>query len=308
MGRVTRRYPVVRVDGSNSASVRSVETVAVEEPLELRVNGAPFTVTMRTPGHDIEMAHGLLASEGIISGLDDLQTARYCGGASRTPSLEPQGLPESAAWLREAWRGDLRERAAPAGNDPAQNTYNVLDVQLTVGVEVPEHRRRSLVTSAACGVCGTATIELLRQRQAFDLRADEVRVPAGVLLGLPDTLREHQATFERTGGLHAAGLFTAEGGPLVVREDVGRHNAVDKVVGWAMMNGRRPARGCVLMVSGRTSFELAQKAVLAGIPVLAGVSAPSSLAIDIAADAGLTLAGFVRDDRMNVYAAAERVV
>ncbi len=313
MGRVTRRFPVVRIDATHPqhpAGARSVETVAVEEPLELRVDGAPYTVTMRTPGHDIELAHGLLASEGVIAGVDDLSSARYCGGAARTPSLEPQVRSPEAAWLREAWRGDAPALGATdaSGPQPGQNTYNVLDVRLSPGVEVSEQRRRSLVTSSACGVCGTASIELLRQRLVFDLRADAARVRAEVLLRLPEALLEHQATFARTGGLHAAGLFTTEGETLVVREDVGRHNAVDKVVGWAMMNGRRPARGCVLMVSGRTSFELAQKAVLAGVPVLAGVSAPSSLAIEVAMEAGLTLAGFVRDDRMNLYAMPERVV
>ena len=304
MGRVTRRHPVVRIDSAHPEGVRSVETVTVEEPLELRVGGAPFTVTMRTPGHDIEMAHGLLASEGVITGIDDVLTARYCGDASRTPSLEPQGLTESAAWLREAWTAG---EADGSGDMSGRNTYNVLDVRLAPGVVVAEERRRALLTSSACGVCGTTSIDLVKQRRQYDLRADDVRVSAGVLLALPEMLRARQATFERTGGLHAAGLFTAEGDPLVVREDVGRHNAVDKVVGWAMMNGLRPARGCVLMVSGRTSFELAQKAVLAGVLVLAGVSAPSSLAIDVAVESGLTLAGFVRDDRMNLYATEERV-
>lgn len=322
MGRVTRRHPVVRIDAAHPEGVRSVETLAVEEPLEVRVNGAPYTVTMRTPGHDIELVHGLLASEGVIASAEDLSTARYCGGAARTPSLEPQVAPgaEGAAWFREAWRdhdgvGVTHENllhpeslANPAQTNPAQNTYNVLDVQLAPGVAVPAERRRSLVTSSACGVCGTASIELLRQRQIFDLRTDDTHVAAEVLLGLPGALLARQSAFERTGGLHAAGLFTSVGKPLVVREDVGRHNAVDKVVGWALMNGRRPAAGCVLMVSGRTSFELAQKAVLAGIPVLAGVSAPSSLAVEVAVEAGLTLAGFVRDDRMNLYAGPERVV
>ena len=320
MGRVTRRHPVMRIDAAHPEGVRSVETLAVEEPLEVRVNGAQYTVTMRTPGHDIELVHGLLASEGVIADAEDLSTARYCGGAARTPSLEPQVASDGqgAALFREAWRdpggvGLAHENllhdgsAAGQAQNPAQNTYNVLDVQLAPGLAVPGQRRRTQVTSSACGVCGTASIELLRQRQVFDLRQDRVPVAAEVLLGLPATLLARQSAFERTGGLHAAGLFTATGEALVVREDVGRHNAVDKVVGWAMMNGLRPATGCLLMVSGRTSFELAQKAVLAGIPVLAGVSAPSSLAVEVAVEADLTLAGFVRDDRMNLYAAPERV-
>ena len=164
------------------------------------------------------------------------------------------------------------------------------------------------MTTSACGVCGKASIAELRVTGKYDLSLDQVRVTAAVLTTLPDALRDAQRVFERTGGLHAAGLFTSSGSLLVVREDVGRHNAVDKVLGWGLQSGRLPLAGCVLLVSGRASFELVQKAVLAGVPVLAAVSAPSSLAVELAADAGLTLVGFLRGGSMNVYTGAHRVV
>ena len=269
-GRRIARIRVVTI-ATDTRTTRP-DAVAVEEPLELRVAGSAYTTTMRTPGHDIELAHGLLAAESIIRSAEDVATMRYC-----------------------------------AGSVEGENTYNVLDVQLRPGLAVPPDRRRHSLTSSACGVCGTAPIELLRGRPDFDLDSDATRVTASVISTLPDALRAAQPTFESTGGLHAAGLFTADGRLLVAREDVGRHNAVDKVVGWALLNGRRPASGTILMVSGRTSFELAQKAVLAGIPILAGISAPSSLAVDVAREFGLTLAGFVRAGRMNVYARDDRI-
>lgn len=283
MGRVTVRRRVTAVSRADAdrdvTAVERVDALAVEEPLEIRVGGAPYTTTMRTPGHDVELAHGLLAAEGLIDAVDDVAEARYCAGAVT---------------------------AAEGGT--AYNTYNLLEVVLAGGATVPPELRRGQLTTSACGVCGTASIELLQARRTVDLSADPLRVPAEVILALPDRLRLAQKTFAATGGLHAAGLFTATGELLVAREDVGRHNAVDKVVGWAMMHGQRPGRGLILQVSGRTSYELAQKAVMAGIPVLAGVSAPSSLAVEVAEATGLTLAGFVRGDRMNVYAGAHRLL
>ncbi|MGI8948044.1 MAG: formate dehydrogenase accessory sulfurtransferase FdhD, partial [Ornithinimicrobium sp.] len=191
----------------------------------------------------------------------------------------------------------------------AANTYNVIEVQLAPHVPDPiaAGMTRSFATSSACGVCGKASIDALAVRAAYDLHDDDVQVSAQTLLSLPDLLREQQRTFERTGGLHAAGLFTAEGEPVVVREDVGRHNAVDKVVGWAVQEGLLPLRGHVLQLSGRVSFELVQKAYLAGIPVVSAVSAPSSLAIATAQEAGMTVAGFVRGSSLNVYTRADRV-
>lgn len=248
-----------------------MDTLAVEEPLELRVAGAAVTVTMRTPGHDVELAHGFLLSEGAIGDRSEVLTARYCD------SLDDQG----------------------------RNTYNVLDVMLAAGVTPPV--TRAFLTTAACGVCGKAALDGVRVRSRYPPAADPVRLDPAVLAQLPLRLRDEQQVFDTTGGLHAAGLFTADGEPLWTREDVGRHNAVDKVLGAALLAGRLPAVGTVLMVSGRASFELTQKAAMAGVPVLAAVSAPSSLAVDLAAEQGITLVGFLRGNTMNVYTHPERL-
>lgn len=284
MGRVTMRQRTLRlsVDADTGAlsSVTRPDTIAVEEPLELRIGSRPLTVTMRTPGYDIEWLHGFLHAEGIIASKDDVMTARYCAGA-----------------------------VMDDGSGTEVNTYNVIEVQLAPGVADPFESglARSFATSSSCGVCGKASIEALAVRAAYDLSSDPAPVRAQTLLALPDRLREHQPTFDRTGGLHAAGLFTADGEMVVVCEDVGRHNAVDKVIGWAMQQGLLPLRRHVLQVSGRVSFELAQKAYLAGIPILSAVSAPSSLAIETAQEAGMTIAGFVRGTSLNVYTHPERV-
>lgn len=254
-----------------AGSVRRVDSLAVEEPLELRVGGASLTVTMRTPGHDVELAHGFLLSEGSIVGRADVRTARYCD------SLDDEG----------------------------RNTYNVLDLELADGVPAPTPR--AFLTTAACGVCGKAALDDVRVRSAHPPAADPLRMDPAVLALLPDRLRAAQRVFESTGGLHAAGLFTADGEPLWVREDVGRHNAVDKVLGAALLADRLPAAGTVLMVSGRASFELTQKAAMAGVPVLAAVSAPSSLAAELADEQGITLVGFLRGTTMNVYTHPERL-
>jgi FdhD protein len=266
------RRPVVRI--TPDGRVSRPDTLAAEEPLEIRVGGRALAVTMRTPGHDVELAHGFLLTEGVIGTLTDVRSARFCD------SLDEDG----------------------------RNTYNVLDVELADGVAPPETGvERNFYTTSSCGVCGKASLDAVRLRSRFLPHADPVRIAPDVLAGLPDTLRRHQRVFEHTGGLHAAGLFDADGNVLVVREDVGRHNAVDKVLGHALLAGRVPARGGVLVVSGRVSFELVQKAVMAGVPVLAAVSAPSSLAVDLAEESGLTVAGFVRDGSMNVYTRAERI-
>ncbi|MWA00416.1 formate dehydrogenase accessory sulfurtransferase FdhD [Actinomadura sp. LD22] len=269
MGRITVRKPVLRL-GAGGTAGRRPDTLAVEEPLEIRVAGKPLTITMRTPGHDFDLVAGFLAAEGIIRGAADLTAMRYCA--------------------------DTQEQ-------------NTLDVALAPGVAPPDDAMtRAFTTTSACGVCGKSSIEALRTDRPYEVSADPVRLTPGVLAALPDRLRAAQRVFDRTGGLHAAGLFDAEGGLLAVREDVGRHNAVDKVVGWALRRGLLPLAGKVLMVSGRASFELTQKAMTAGIPVLAAVSAPSSLAVDLAEDAGMTLVGFLRGDTMNVYAGAERIL
>ncbi|MEO7753231.1 MAG: formate dehydrogenase accessory sulfurtransferase FdhD [Terracoccus sp.] len=279
MGRVTVRRRITTIDVDAATERTRADTLTVEEPLELRVNGSPLTITMRTPGHDIELVHGFLLSEGLIGGVEDVALARYCEGAVVS---------------------------GETGFD--ENTYNVIDVTLAAGVAPPaDSATRNFLTSSSCGVCGKASIEQLRSQSRFDVRSDRTEFAAKVITSLPDALRSEQRTFDKTGGLHAAGLFTADGEALVVREDVGRHNAVDKVVGWALLNDRLPASGCVLMVSARASFELAQKSIMAGIPCLAAVSAPSSLAVECAEDAGMTLLGFVRGSRLNVYAGGERV-
>ena len=269
---MTTRRPVVRrVAGG---STRRPDTLAVEEPLELRVGGEPFTVTMRTPGHDVDLALGFLLAEGVIRGPQDVVTARHCPDA-----------------------------AVDADGNP---THNVVEIVLAPGVAPPPQAQRRLVSSA-CGVCGSESVDAVRARCATDLTTDGVAVGASVLAGLPEKLRAAQRVFDRTGGLHAAGLFTAAGDLVCVREDVGRHNAVDKVVGWALQSGRVPLAGHVLQVSGRASFELVQKAWAAGCPVLAAVSAPSSLAVDLAADAGMTLVGFSRGESFNVYSGDARI-
>lgn len=283
MGRITARKPVVKITLGGSET-RRPDTVAVEEPLEIRVGGRPLAVTMRTPGHDVELAAGFLVSEGIISRGDQFRSAIHCGGPG-------SGVP------------------ATSGAGASENTYNILDVSLAPGVRPPSpDLARSFYTTSSCGLCGKASIDAVETVSSYDVSTDDVVMDAADLAGLPDRLRAEQSAFDKTGGLHAAALFDAATGELlVVREDVGRHNAVDKVVGWAALEERLPLRGTVLQVSGRASFELVQKAVMAGIPMLAAVSAPSSLAVDLAEASGLTLAGFVRGESLNVYSRADRI-
>ncbi|MFR9774548.1 formate dehydrogenase accessory sulfurtransferase FdhD [Micromonospora sp. MS34] len=282
MGRATDRRGVLRIDldaaVDGRARVRRQDTLAVEEPLEIRVGAAgpgrrkPLAVTMRTPGDDLDLAIGFLLTEGLIRSADDVHTAQLCAGAE-TP-----------------------------------NTYNVVDVVLAPGVPEPvTDPARNFYTTSSCGVCGKASIDSVRTRSRFAVADDPLRVPAELLVALPDRLRAAQRAFDRTGGLHAAGLFSADGELLVLREDVGRHNAVDKVVGWAVRERRLPLAGHVLLVSGRASFELTQKAWMAGVPLLAAVSAPSTLAVELAEEAGMTLVGFLRDRTMNVYTGTSRV-
>ena len=248
------------------------ETVVGEEPLEIRCAppGEPagrVSVTMRTPGNDFELAVGFLLAEGVLPGPEALRRVRYCVEVD-------------------------------------EQEYNVVTVDAAVPVELDGHRRTRPV-SASCGVCGTSSIEELEARC---VRAGPGPVvPAEVLLGLPDALRAGQQLFERTGGIHAAGLFDASGALVALREDIGRHNAVDKLLGWAALGGRWPLADALLVVSGRVSFEIVQKAAVGRIPIVVAVSAPSSLAVTTAERLGMTLVAFVRDGRGNVYAGAERV-
>ncbi|MEO7147649.1 MAG: formate dehydrogenase accessory sulfurtransferase FdhD [Terrimesophilobacter sp.] len=275
MSRITARRRVTRVTVGQQPS-RLEDLLAVEEPLEIRVGGRSLAITMRTPGHDIDLAAGFLVSEGVISANDHFQAARYCAGAG----------------------------------EEHLNTYNILDVTLGPGVAPPDPSlERSFYTTSSCGLCGKASIDAIRTQSVFTVSQDASTISAELLSELPDRLRAEQAVFEQTGGLHAAALFDATTGELLVlREDVGRHNAVDKVVGWALKAGRLPLSSTVLMVSGRASFELAQKAIMAGIPILAAVSAPSSLAAELAEDQGMTLVGFLRGDSMVVYSGGQRVI
>jgi len=272
MGRVTSRRQVSHLTAAELTERQ--DTLVVEEPLEIRVNGTPVTVTMRTPGSDIELARGFLLTEGVIAHRDDVLTVRYCRGA----------------------------------NSNGANTYNVLDVTLAGHVPAPGlDVIRNFYTTSSCGVCGKASLEAVRLVSRHAPGDDPSTVSSSVLAAMPAQLRSAQKVFASTGGLHGAALFTADGTLLAVREDVGRHNAVDKVIGWALEGGRIPLGGSVLLVSGRASFELTQKAVMAGIPVLAAVSAPSSLAVDLAAQSGLTLVAFLRGDSMNIYSRSDRI-
>ncbi len=264
MGRLVDRRRMTRLRDGVASEV--VDQLAVEEPLTIRVNGVDTATTMRTPGHDIELALGWLVGEGVVRQPDDLIGAIACD-------------------------------------------ENTVEVRLSAAVAPPAPRLT--MTSSACGICGSDSItEVIARRGALTRRADgsgDLHIAPSVISELPERLRLAQSAFDRTGGLHAAGLFTLDGGPVCIREDVGRHNAVDKVIGWALQQEKLPASQWLLQVSARASFELTQKAVMAGIPLLAAVSAPSTLAVDLARDAGLTLIGFSRNDSFNCYAGTERI-
>jgi FdhD protein len=261
VARLSERRRVTRVDGDKVSD--RPDDLAVEEPLEIRVDGTAVAVTMRTPGHDLDLALGFLVTEGLAGPANPVRGAVACAD-------------------------------------------NVVDTTLTSPVG-DLAVTRNFYTSSSCGMCGKASIDAIRAVSQWSPADDAATVAPDVLVSLPERLRAAQKTFDRTGGLHAAGLFTTTGELLCVREDVGRHNAVDKVVGWALAQDRLPLRATVLQVSGRASFELVQKALMAGIPILAAVSAPSSLAAQLAADAGMTLVGFLRGTSFNVYADAGRV-
>ena len=286
----TARRAVERITVGDDGDVRRTrdDQLAVEEPLEIRViraeDGSPLreeragrgpgiahrvSVTMRTPGADFELAAGFLYGEGLIGGAQAVASIRYC--------------------------------------TDAEQQYNVVNVRLAPGAEFdPAALSRNFYATSSCGVCGKASIEAVMGVACA--RVDSaMEVDPAVLVSLPEKLRRAQRVFERTGGLHAAAQFTADGALVRVREDVGRHNAMDKLVGAALLAGEVPLAESIVLVSGRTSFELVQKAAHAGVPVLAGVSAPSSLAVELAARTGMTLAGFVRDPGFNVYAGGARI-
>ena len=254
--------PVQRVAAGQPT--RDQDLLAVEEPLQIRLNGRDLAITMRTPGHDNELATGFLFTEGILHGRDAIA-----------------GIAE--------------------GDNSIEVTLNA-EAQLDVSAQT-----RHFYLTSSCGVCGKASVDALVAAGCSAPPRDRVKISAATLRGLPETLRATQPVFDRTGGLHAAALFDAAGKLQLVREDVGRHNAVDKLVGRSVLDGRVPLHDSVLLVSGRASFELVQKALMAGIAVLAAVGAPSSLAVETALRFGMTLAGFVRDGRFNLYSGESRV-
>lgn len=268
---IPRILSVTGVEEWSEGELRPLnDYVVAEEPLEIRVGDGAISVTMRTPGHDLELATGFLFTEGIISGRNQIASVQN----------EP---------------------------DARQNGANRVRVNLAPGVELdPEATRRNFYTASSCGVCGKASIDSVRVR-CIQAPARSCTVDPEVLCRLPDELRAAQQLFDRTGGLHAAGLFSLSGELLVLREDVGRHNAVDKVIGWALASNRVPLNDSVLMVSGRGGFEIIQKALVAGIPVLASVSAPSDLAVNLAREFGMTLIGFLRGRRFVIYSGAGRL-
>jgi FdhD protein len=266
-----RAVEVIRVRGRERAA--EIDRAATEEPLEIRLHTRPFAVIMRTPGADRELAAGFLLSERVITGPDDLGTIEYCTESGR-------------------------------------HAENIVNVTLAHGgsgdaLDRLMADRRQVTMNASCGLCGRRTIESLAA--AFEPIRSAWTVRASVLAMLPERLRTRQAVFDETGGLHAAGLFTSEGEVVDVAEDVGRHNAVDKIVGRMLMREALPLSNHLLCVSGRTSFEIVQKAVVAGVPIVAAVSAPSSLAIELAQECGVTLVGFIRGATFNIYSHAERV-
>lgn len=265
----------VRVVEDGRARVRP-DVLATEEPMEIRLISGDkkqtVAVTMRTPGSDFELAAGFLYGEGIVSSRDDIKKISYCVDVD------------------------------------AEQQYNIVNVELWPGREYDlRPLERHFYTSSACGVCGKESLEQLEIRGCAVIPPGP-EVEADIITSLPDKLRKQQGLFDSTGGLHAAALFDAEGNLLAVREDVGRHNATDKLVGWSLLEGKLPLSEHLVMVSGRSSFEILQKCLTAGVPIVCAISAPSSLAVDVARQFGMTLVGFLRGDRFNVYAGFDRVL
>jgi FdhD protein len=250
---------------------RKQDYLAAEEPLEIRLGNDPLSVTMRTPGNDLELAAGFVFTEGLVQRRQDI----------------------------------LKLTSNAESNEP--NAGNVVLVELAADAAPDlEKMRRNFFAASSCGICGKASIESVRSRTLRSPNS-KFKVSRDLLLALPDSLRPSQAVFERTGGLHAAALVDSNGKLLAVREDIGRHNAVDKIVGWALLESRVPLNDAILFVSGRSGFEIVQKAIVAGLPVVASVSAPSTLAVQLARELHLTLVGFLRGRRFVVYAGEERI-
>lgn len=275
MARKPRSVDLTQVTEWDNGEIRRKEDyLAAEEPLEIRIGEDPLSVTMRTPGHDLELAAGFLFTEGLVQ--------------HRAQIVALEALETDA-------------------ETPSENRGNVVEAKLVPELAPDfEKMRRHFFAASSCGICGKASIDSIRARTLAAPNPD-FRLDPEVLVRLPEVLRESQAVFGRTGGLHAAGLFDAAGKLLVLREDIGRHNAVDKVIGWALLDERVPLSEVILLVSGRGGFEIVQKAIVAGLPVVASVSAPSSLAVQLARELGQTLIGFLRGRRFVIYAGAERI-
>lgn len=282
------------------------DVLAVEEPLEIRIglreNGKlthkPISITMRTPGNDLELAAGFLFTEGIVTSLDQIANIRHCGLPGRNASVNERG-PDIPTPRLPGRNASVNERASSA--------TNTVLVELNEGIDVDMKRlERHFYTSSSCGVCGKTSIEALHTG-AKKLENDTLTIAAEAVHRMPEALLASQKTFAKTGGLHASVIFDTNGEIDTVREDVGRHNALDKVIGKKFLAGETPLSYKVLMVSGRASFELVQKALMAGIPILAAVGAPSSLAVELAREFGMTLLGFVRDNRFNIYTGEQRL-
>ena len=274
MAEKSRSVNLTRVSQWDDGNVeRKDDYLAAEEPLEIRIGDQPLSVTMRTPGHDVELAAGFLFTEGLIQNREQILAIE---------SVEP--ITDDGVKRGNVIQAELVEEATP---DFAK-------------------MRRHFFASSSCGICGKASIDAVRSR-LLSAPNPEFRVEAELLTSLPDVLRSSQDVFQRTGGLHAAALFDSSGGLLVVREDIGRHNAVDKVIGWALLDHRVPLGNAVLLVSGRGGFEIVQKALVAGIPILASVSAPSSLAVQLARELRMTLVGFLRGRRFVIYSGEDRI-
>src|SRR5579864_8516608 len=271
VGMTVRHRRVMQVAAGGVVTWRS-DDVSTEEPLEIRLGDVSLSVTMRTPGDDFDLVAGFLITEGIVRDAGEIAAMRMCPDAAATS-------------------GEL----------------NVVEVALSPPVSVRDITPRAFYMTSSCGMCGKASIDAVRTKSAYDVAADPLRVSPALLLRLPAAQRSAQRQFARTGGLHAAALFDADGELLCVREDVGRHNAFDKVIGWAATHGMLPLHSHIILASGRASFELTQKALMAGIPMLAAVSAPSSLAVELARESGMTLIGFLRGEQMNVYTGHDRI-
>jgi FdhD protein len=295
-----RAKPVVMRRVNGSAGAEETDFLAAEEPLEIRVEGHSIAVVMRTPGEERELAAGFLVTEGVVRTADDIVDITYVPHCT----VSTRNGDDWLGWPKESVvkEGESSSSRPPKGTAEG----NVVNVSLKKP-DLMDLKRltRNVFSSSSCGICSKASIAAVRQQ--FPPIEDHFEVDAETLLGLPAVLASAQETFKRTGGLHACALFDETGKLQALREDVGRHNALDKVIGWALLSGRLPLRRHVLLLSGRSSFEMMQKALAAGIPMVAAISAPSSLAVEFARESGQTLVGFLRGEKMNVYAGGERL-